>query len=104
MQKVTDDPIENGMNLELIEKGRSLTEDERSIIWSLQVDGLPEYKACEEYFLGRHTESENSHIWYMPTEECAEWMENMFGRMRDAGMITQVNRDRRAVARASRAQ
>lgn len=99
LQKSSDNPIEGGMKLELIEKGRSLTEDERSIIWSLQVDGLHEAKACEEYFMGRHTDNENSHIWYMPCDECAQWLENTFGRI---GRLTEVNHERRAAARASR--
>ncbi len=101
MQKVSETPVQGGMNLELVEKGRSLTEDERSIIWSLQVDGLSESKACEEYFMGRHTDNENSHIWYMPCEECADWMERTFGRI---GRFTEVNHQRRAAAHASRAE
>lgn len=87
LQRIAENPIENGLNLELIEKGRSLTEDERSIIWSLQVDGLPEGKACEEYFFSRHVEEENNHIWYMASRECVEYMENQFGGFRKMGVF-----------------
>lgn len=85
LHRIADSPIESGLNLDLIEKGRSLTEDERSIIWSLQVDGLIESKACEEYFMGRHTEEENNHIWYMPTDECVQYMEIQYGAFRNMG-------------------
>lgn len=85
LQRIADEPIGSGLNLDLIEKGRSLTEDERSIIWSLQVDGLIESKACEEYFMGRHTDEENNHIWYMPTEECSDYLESQYGAFRYIG-------------------
>lgn len=45
-----------GMNTELIEKGRALCEEERETIWAMQLDGLTETQACEEYFLTKHTE------------------------------------------------
>jgi len=79
-------PRKTPINLELIEKGRSLTEDERAIIWSLQLDGLTEHQACEEYFYSRHRPEENPTIWYCPTDEFAEFMENQFGWVREIGL------------------
>ena len=58
-----------GMNTELIEKGRALCEEEREIIWAMQLDGLTETQACEEYFLTKHTEYNNFSICYIPNKE-----------------------------------
>ena len=58
-----------GMNTELIEKGRALCEEERETIWAMQLDGLTETQACEEYFLTKHTEYNNFSICYIPNKE-----------------------------------
>lgn len=70
---------EHGMNMELIEKGRSLSEEEREIIWALQLDGLSEEQACEEYFLTRHTEYNNFAICYIPRKDVFEQCVAAFG-------------------------
>lgn len=67
------------LNMNLIEKGRNLTEEEREIIWSLMLEGLTEQQACEEYFLTHHTEAQNTSICYLPTKEILQELENRFG-------------------------
>lgn len=57
------------LDLKLIEQGRSLVEEEREVIWALQLDGLNESAACEEYFFTRHTDDSNYTICYLPSEE-----------------------------------
>jgi hypothetical protein len=96
---------EDSMNVELIERGRALVEEERESIWALMLDGLTESKACEEYFLGRHVERDNAQIWYRPIPEFAEYMEDTFGRLiRNQGRgFTEENHQRRAQRRAERA-
>lgn len=68
---------DRGMDMELIEKGRALCEEERETIWALQLDGLTEGQACEEYFLARHTDYNNFNICYIPKvevfAECVAW-------------------------------
>lgn len=59
--------IDRPLNLELIERGRSLCEEEREIIWALQLDGLSEEQSCEEYFFSKHTDYNNSTICFLPT-------------------------------------
>lgn len=71
--------ITQGMNMELIERGRSLSEEEREVIWALQLDGLSETQACEEYFLSRHTEYNNYSICYLPRKEVFEECVAVFG-------------------------
>lgn len=68
-----------GMNLELVEKGRSLCEEERETIWALQLDGLSETQACEEYFLSKHTDYNNYSICYIPRKEVFEECVAVFG-------------------------
>ena len=70
---------ECGMNMELIEKGRELSDDEREMIWALQLDGLNETQACEEYFLGKHTNYNNFSISYLPRKEVFEECVSIFG-------------------------
>lgn len=71
--------MDRGMNMELIEKGRELSEDEREMIWALQLDGLNETQACEEYFLGKHTDYNNFSISYLPRKELFEECVAIFG-------------------------
>lgn len=59
---VTEKPLD----MALLEKGRELCEEEREVIWALQLDGLSEMQACEEYFLTKHTDYNNSTICYLP--------------------------------------
>lgn len=70
---------ERGMNMELIERGRELSEDEREMIWALQLDGLNEIQACEEYFLGKHTDYNNFSISYLPRKAVFEECVAIFG-------------------------
>ncbi len=70
------------MDMKLIEQGRALCEEERDIIRALQLDGLSETQACEEYFLSRHTDRDNAHIWYYPSDEALAYIENIFGERR----------------------
>lgn len=71
--------IERGLNMELIEKGRTLSEEEREVIWALQLDGLSEEQACEEYFLTKHTEYNNFSICYIPKKEVFDQCVAVFG-------------------------
>lgn len=71
--------MDHGMNMELIEKGRELSEDEREMIWALQLDGLNETQACEEYFLEKHTDYNNFSISYLPRKEVFEECIAIFG-------------------------
>ena len=77
--------VQSGMNMELIEKGRALSEEEREVIWALQLDGLSEEQACEEYFLTKHTEYNNFSICYIPRKEVFKQCVAVFG-MRYQGM------------------
>lgn len=70
---------DRGMNMELIEKGRELSEDEREMIWALQLDGLNETQACEEYFLGKHADYNNFSVSYLPRKEVFEKCVVAFG-------------------------
>lgn len=67
------------MNMELIERGRALSEEEREVIWALQLDGLNETQACEEYFMSRHAEYNNYSICYLPNKEVFEQCVAVFG-------------------------
>lgn len=71
--------VSEPLNLELIEKGRSLSEEEREVIWALQLDGLSESQACEEYFLTKHTDYNNNNICYIPNSEVYKECVAMFG-------------------------
>ena len=70
---------DNHMDMELIEKGRNLCEEEREVIMALQLDGLSETQACEEYFLSRHTDFNNYSICYIPRKEVFEYCVSVFG-------------------------
>ncbi|MNP04941.1 hypothetical protein D3C76_968800 [compost metagenome] len=67
------------MDLKLIEEGRALVEEERELIWALQLDGLTETQACNEYFFSRHVNKENHNIWYMPCEAMINELDSIFG-------------------------
>lgn len=67
------------INLELLEKGRSLAEEEREIIMAMQLDGLTEEQACEEYFFTHHTDASNFNICYIPNEEVMKMCLAYFG-------------------------
>lgn len=71
--------VQSGMNMELIEKGRALSEEEREVIWAFQLDGLSEEQACEEYFLTKHTDYNNFSICYIPREEVFKQCVAVFG-------------------------
>lgn len=73
--KAAKDP----MTMKLLEKGRSLCEEEREVIWALQLDGLEETAACEEYFLSKHTDESNIGICYLPSEETLAELVYWFG-------------------------
>lgn len=67
------------LNLEIINEGRALVEEEREVIWALMLEGLTEQQACEEYFLTHHTDYHNTSICYLPTEEILEEAIAVFG-------------------------
>jgi hypothetical protein len=71
--------VKQELNMELIEKGRNLVEEEREVIWALQLDGLDEEQACEEYFLTKHTSHNNYTICYLPTDEIYQELVATFG-------------------------
>lgn len=73
------------LNMSLITKGRSLCEEEREIIWGLQLDGLTEQQACEEYFYSHHTDFEHKGCCYLPTPELLEQIIAVFGENGIAG-------------------
>lgn len=64
-----DAKAEQPLNMEIINDGRALVEEEREIIWALMLEGLTEQQACEEYFLTHHTDYQNTEICYLPTQE-----------------------------------
>lgn len=70
---------EQPLNMEIINDGRALVEEEREIIWALMLEGLTEQQACEEYFLTHHTDYQNTEICYMPTPEILEEAAAVFG-------------------------
>ncbi len=73
------------LNRELIEKGRSLCEEEREIIMALMLDGLTEQQACEEYFFTHHTNEEKIGLCYLPTDELLKQIISVFGENGIAG-------------------
>lgn len=75
--------VQTHMDLAMLEAGRNLTEEEREVIYALQVDGLTEYQACEEYFLTKHVDANNSNLTYMPTPELTQELEYLYGGMED---------------------
>lgn len=72
--------VANQMNMELIEQGRSLVEEEREVIWALQLDGLTEEQSCEEYFLSKHTDYNNYTICYLPSKDIFNELVCCFGK------------------------
>lgn len=70
------------LSLEILEQGRDLCEDERDIVRALQLDGLTETQACEEYFFSRHTDDSNFLICFIPNESAMRELEYMFGEER----------------------
>lgn len=71
--------VDTGLNTEMIERGRALCEEEREVIWALQLDGLTETQACEEYFLTKHTDYNNFSICYIPNKEVFAQCVAVFG-------------------------
>lgn len=67
------------LNLDIISRGRALSEDDRETIWALMLDGLTEQQACEEYFLAHHGEYQNTGICYLPTETILAELAAAFG-------------------------
>ena len=70
---------DTGLNTEMIERGRALCEEEREVIWALQLDGLTETQACEEYFLTKHTDYNNFSICYILNKEVFAQCVAVFG-------------------------
>ncbi|MBD5503439.1 MAG: hypothetical protein HDR09_06765 [Lachnospiraceae bacterium] len=70
---------EQPLNMEIINDGRALVEEEREIIWALMLEGLTEQQACEEYFLTHHTDYQNTDICYLPTQEILAEAMAVFG-------------------------
>lgn len=70
---------EQHLDMAMIEKGRELCEEEREVIWALQLDGLSEMQACEEYFLTKHTDYNNYSICYIPNRKVYEYCVSVFG-------------------------
>lgn len=68
------------LNMDIINEGRALVEEEREIIWALMLEGLTEQQACEEYFLTHHTDYQNTNICYLPTEEILTEAIAVFGK------------------------
>lgn len=71
--------VEEPLNMDVINDGRALVEEEREIIWSLMMEGLTEQQACEEYFFTHHTDYQNTNICYLPTPEILEQARAVFG-------------------------
>lgn len=67
------------IDTELLLKGRNLCEEEREVIWALQLDGLSEQQACEEYFFSKHADYNNYAISYIPTPEMISELKSTFG-------------------------
>lgn len=70
---------EQPLNMDIINDGRALVEEEREIIWALMLEGLTEQQACEEYFLTHHTDYQNTNICYLPTKEILAEAMAVFG-------------------------
>lgn len=75
----TNVKLKRSLNLQLIEKGRTLCEEEREIIWALMLEGLSERQACEEYFLTKHSNDNNTAICYLLPPKLQSEMEQTFG-------------------------
>lgn len=72
-------PAAEPADMTLVLQGRALCEDEREVIWALQLDGLTEAEACEEYFLGRHQDASHLGECWLPSPEVAKELEAFFG-------------------------
>lgn len=72
-------PAASPADMTLVIQGRALCEDEREVIWALQLDGLTEAEACEEYFLGRHNDASHLGECWLPSPEVAKELEACFG-------------------------
>lgn len=72
-------PAASPADMALVLQGRALCEDEREVIWALQLDGLTEAEACEEYFLGRHQDASHLGECWLPSPEVAKELEAFFG-------------------------
>lgn len=70
---------ERPLNIDIINDGRALVEEEREIIWALMLEGLTEQQACEEYFLTHHTDYQNTEICYLPTQDILAEAMAVFG-------------------------
>jgi hypothetical protein len=68
------------LNIEIINDGRDLCEEEREIIWALQLDGLTEQQACEQYFFTKHIDANNSNVMWMPPKDKQQELLDMFGQ------------------------
>lgn len=77
--KETHAQTEQQLDMELLEKGRTLCEEEREVIWALQLDGLSEMQSCEEYFLTKHTDYNNYSICYIPNTDTYDYLISVFG-------------------------
>lgn len=73
------------LDINLIENGRTLCDEERDIIRALMLDGLTEQQACEEYFFSHHTNKENIGLCYLPTDELLKQIVSVFGEYGVAG-------------------
>lgn len=67
------------MTLALVEKSKNLCEEERQIIMSLQLDGLTENQACQEYFLFSHDKGAPETLLYVPSKELYQEILQNFG-------------------------
>ncbi len=79
--------VDIGLNTEIIERGRVLCEEEREVIWALQLDGLTETQACEEYFFTKHTDYNNFSICYIPNKEVFAQCIAVFGERYGKGRL-----------------
>jgi len=73
---------EETLSLKLLEKSKSLCEEERHIIMALQLDGLTENQACQEYFLYSHDQGAPDTLMYVPSAELLTEIVNAFGEGR----------------------
>lgn len=73
-------PKSDPLTMKLVEKGKHLTEEEREIIFALQLDGLSEQQACEEYFLSHHNDYEKKGYCYLPDADTLSVIEACFGK------------------------
>lgn len=70
---------EETIDTALIEKGRVLCEEERELIWALQLDGLSESAACGEYFHGKYIDVSGRNMFYRPNSDLYKRIVEMYG-------------------------